>query len=59
MDYDELAEAIEMSEEEGYVIAVCDVCGAEAQIEADGNYSCLEEGCCGRVVSPLVKAGII
>ncbi len=44
---------------EGLADVECTVCGYGARIEPDADYECHEKGCKGRLVSPLVTAGLI
>jgi hypothetical protein len=56
MDDYELFEQI-MSE--GAADVDCTECGYGARIEPDGDYECHEKGCKGRLVSPLITAGLM
>ena len=45
---------------DGFVDVDCTLeCGETARIEPDGDYDCEDAECKGRLVSPLVLAGMI
>lgn len=53
-------EAIESAEANGYVEAVCPVCGDVRRVEPDAeDYPCLNEVCTGHLTSPLRENGLI
>lgn len=52
-------ELFEQINREGAVDVDCTECGYGARIEPDGDYECHEKGCKGRLVSPLITAGLM
>lgn len=59
MDDEELMEALESMANYGWVEVACTQCDEVCRIEPDADYPCPEEGCGGRVTSPLMREGLI
>ena len=52
-------EELERIMSDGFAEVACTECGDYARIEPDADYECPNEGCEGKVTSPLILEGLI